>query len=52
MLSLSKVEYRHNGSFLVLWWVALQDLFDDLVVLLGEFKWDIGIVFWRVSVLI
>lgn len=52
MLALSQVENRHNGSFFVLWWIALEDLFDELIVLFCELEGDVGIVFWRVSVLI
>ncbi len=52
MLPLSKIQNGHNRSFLVLWWVALEDLFDELVVLLVELEGDIRIVFGSVSMLI
>jgi hypothetical protein len=35
-----------------LWWVALQDLIDELVILLSELKGNIRIVFWGITVLI
>jgi hypothetical protein len=35
-----------------LWGVALEDLFDELIVLLSELEWDIRIILWGVSVLI
>lgn len=51
VLSLSKVEQRHDGRLLVLWRVALEDLIDDLVVLLGELEGDVGVVDLGISVL-
>lgn len=50
-LSLSQVEERHDGGFLVLGWVARQDLFDDGLVLGGELEGDGGVVFGGVAVL-
>jgi hypothetical protein len=52
MLALSKIQQWHHGRLLVLWWVALQDLIDELVVLLSELKGNIRIVFWSITVLI
>jgi len=52
MLPLSQIQNGHNSSFLVLWRVALEDFFDELVVLLVELERDIRVVFWSVSVLI
>ena len=50
-LSLAEVEKWHNGGFLVLGWVARQDLFDDGLVLGGELEGDGGVVFGGVAVL-
>lgn len=38
MLALTEVEDGHHGRLLVLWWVSLQDLRNDLVVLLAELE--------------
>lgn len=51
MLSLSEIEKRHHGCFLVLRWVSLENLIGELVVLLREFKRDAGIVFRCITVL-
>lgn len=51
MLSLTKIKNGHHGSLLVLWWVALQDLLDQFVVLLGELEGSAGIVLGTVTVL-
>ncbi len=39
-LSLSEIEQWHHGRFLVLWWVARQDLLDDGLVGGGEGEGD------------
>jgi hypothetical protein len=51
MLALSEVEDRHDGCFLVLGWVSLENLLDELVVLLSELERDAGIVIWGITVL-
>lgn len=51
MLSLSEIKNWHNRSFLVLWWVAFKDLFDQLIILLCEFEGNAGIVLGTISVL-
>lgn len=51
MLSLSEIENWHDGSFLVLWRVAFEDLFDELVVLLRKLEGNIGIVLGRIAML-
>jgi len=51
MLSLSEVQDRHHGRFLVLGRVALEDFFNELVVLLRELERDVRIVLRGVSVL-
>ena len=51
MLSLSKIKNWHHGRFLVLGWVAFEDFFDELVVLLCELEGDVGIVFGGISML-
>ena len=51
MLSLSKIEYGHHGSLLVLGWISLEDLFDELVVLLVELEGDVGVVLGGISML-
>jgi hypothetical protein len=40
MLSLSKVEQRHDSRFLVLGRIAGEDLLNERLVLGGEFEWD------------
>lgn len=44
MLSLSEIEDWHDGGFLVLWRVAFENLFDELVVLLCELEGCVRIV--------
>jgi hypothetical protein len=51
MLSLSEIEDGHDSRLLVLGWVAFEDLFDELVVLLGELEGNIRIVFRGISML-
>lgn len=51
MLSLSKIQQWHHSCFLVLWGVALQDLFDELIVLLGEFEGDVRVVVGSITML-
>lgn len=51
MLALTQVEQRHHGRLLVLWRVALEDLGDDALVLLGELERDIGVVIGCVAML-
>jgi hypothetical protein len=48
---LAKIKKGHDGCFLVLWWIALEDLVDELGVLLSELERDVGIVFRTISVL-
>jgi hypothetical protein len=52
MLTLAKIEDRHNSRLLVLGWVSLEDLGNYLLVLGGKFKGKIGVVIGRVSVLL
>jgi len=51
MLSLSEVENWHHGGFFVLRGIALEDLFDELIVLLGELERNASIILWRIAVL-
>ena len=51
MLSLSEVEDGHHGRLLVLGWVALEDLFDELIVLLCELEGDVRVVFGGITML-
>ena len=51
MLALAEIEERHDSSFLVLWWVALEDLVYEALILRGEFEGDRGIVVVGISVL-
>lgn len=51
MLTLAKVQERHDSSLLVLRGVTGDDLFDELVVLLGELEGEGGIVLGGVAVL-
>lgn len=51
VLALAEVEDRHDGGLLILRRIALQELGDDLLVLLGELEGDIGVVVLRVAVL-
>lgn len=51
MLPLTQIKDGHDGCFFVLWWVSLQDLFDELVVLLIELEWNAGIVLGGISML-
>lgn len=43
-LALAEVEEGHDGSLFVLGGIAFEDLVDELQVLLGELKWDAGVV--------
>jgi len=52
VLTLSQIQNWHNGSFLVLGRVSLEDLGDDLVVFLGELEGDAGIIFGGVAMLV
>ena len=51
MLPLSQIQDWHHSSLLVLWWIAFEDLLDELVVLLIELEGDVEIVFGSVSML-
>jgi hypothetical protein len=51
MLALSKIQQGHNSRLLVLWRISLEDLFDELLVLLGELEGYASIVAWSVSML-
>jgi hypothetical protein len=51
VLSLSKIQQWHHSGFLVLWGIALQDLVDELVILLGELEGDVGIIVGSVTML-
>jgi hypothetical protein len=51
MLPLSKVQYGHDGRLLVLWWISLEDLIDELVVLRSELERDLRIVLGGISML-
>lgn len=51
VLALAEVEERHHGGLFVLWRVALEDLGDDGLILLGELEGDVGVVVWCVAVL-
>lgn len=51
MLALAEVEQGHDSRLLVLGRVALEDLGDDLFILLGELKGDVGVVVGGVAVL-
>lgn len=49
MLSLAEVENWHDSSFLVLRWIAFEDLLNELVVLLSELEGDTRIIFGGIS---
>jgi hypothetical protein len=51
VLSLSKIQQWHHSGFFVLWGIALQDLVDELVILLGELEGDVGIIVGSVTML-
>jgi hypothetical protein len=51
VLALAQVEQRHDGGLLVLRRVALEDLGDDGLVLLGELEGNLGVVVGGVAVL-
>lgn len=51
MLTLTEVQEGHDSSLLVLRGVTGEDLFDELVVLLGELEGEGGIVLGGVAVL-
>jgi hypothetical protein len=51
MLPLSEIENWHHGRFLVLWWIALQNLIDELVILLRELEGNASIIIRRIAVL-
>lgn len=51
MLTLAKVQERHDSSLLVLRGVTSDDLFDELVVLLGKLEGEGRIVLGGVAVL-
>lgn len=51
VLALAEVEDGHDGGLLVLRRVPGQDLFDEHIVLLGEFEGDAGVVVGGVAVL-
>lgn len=52
MLALAEIEDRHNGSLLVLRWVALEDLGDELLILGVELERDVGVVVRGIAVLL
>lgn len=51
MLSLSQIQNGHDSRLLVLWWIALEDLVDELVILVVELEGDFGIIDRRVAML-
>lgn len=51
MLTLAEIQEGHDSSLLVLRGVTGEDLFDELVVLLGELEGEGGIVLGGVAVL-
>ena len=51
VLALAEVQEGHHGRFLVLRWVALDDLVDEALVLGGEFEGDGGVVVVCIPVL-
>lgn len=51
MLPLSKIKDGHDGGLLVLGWVTLEDLFNELVILLRKLEGDVRIVFGGISML-
>jgi hypothetical protein len=52
VLSLAKVEQRHDGSLLVLGGIALEDLGDDGLIFFVELEGNIGVVVGTVTVLL
>jgi len=50
-LPLPKVKERHHGGFLILWWIAFEDLIDELFVGGGEFERYLRIIIGSISVL-
>lgn len=44
MLSLPEVQQGHYGRFLVLAGIARDDFFDELLVDIIEFEWDVRVV--------
>ena len=51
VLALAEVEQGHHRGFLVLGWVAFEDLIDEAQVLWAEFEWNRGIVVFCVAML-
>jgi hypothetical protein len=51
MLSLAEIQQGHYSRLLVLWWVSLEDLVDELVILCRELERDIRVIFGRVAML-
>lgn len=51
MLSLGEIEQGHDGSFLVLGWIAFKDFSDELLVDGIEVEGDVGVVFGCVAML-
>jgi hypothetical protein len=51
VLTLAKIQKRHDGGLLVLWGVTLEDLIDESKVLRVKFKRDRGVVVRLVSML-
>ncbi len=51
MLALAEVEEGHHSCFLVLSWVAFEDLLDEALILRCEFEWNGGVVVGGISVL-
>lgn len=51
MLTLSKVEKRHDSGLLVLRGIALEDLIGECEVLLGKLEWESRVVVGLIAVL-
>ena len=51
MLTLTEVEERHDGCFLVLGWVAFEDFANDLLVDIVEGEGEARVVVFGVAVL-
>lgn len=51
VLALAKVEKRHHGGFLILWGVALEDFGDELLTDGIEFKGNLRVIVWGISML-
>lgn len=51
MLSLAKIQKRHDGCLLILRWVLLYDFFNALLILRIEFEWNASIVIGCITML-